>query len=78
MRLTRRVRTQPGGRDSISSIFGDEYQDQFVPTRRLFVYLRYIHITYPRGRVRQRPGGQDNIEGVSTRRHSVGLDVLTP
>ncbi|KAJ8583544.1 hypothetical protein M405DRAFT_937164 [Rhizopogon salebrosus TDB-379] len=45
---TRRVRTQPGGRDSISNIFGGELRDDFVPTRR----------------VRQRPGGQDNIEGL--------------
>ncbi|KAF8553417.1 hypothetical protein OG21DRAFT_1414408, partial [Imleria badia] len=46
---TRRVRTIPGGRDSIGNIFSDEETEQFVPTRR----------------VRQRPGGTDNIEGVS-------------
>jgi len=45
---TRRVRTQPGGRDSISNLFGGESQDRFVPTRK----------------VRQRPGGEDNIEGL--------------
>ncbi|KAG0705221.1 hypothetical protein DFH29DRAFT_908183 [Suillus ampliporus] len=46
---TRRVRTQPGGHDSIGNLFGDEPpQAQFVPTRK----------------VRQRPGGEDNIEGL--------------
>ncbi|KAF9232971.1 hypothetical protein BU15DRAFT_54467, partial [Melanogaster broomeanus] len=46
---TRRVRTTPGGVDSMGSIFSDDTQENFVPTRK----------------VRQRPGGADNIEGVS-------------
>ncbi|KAG2358697.1 hypothetical protein BDR07DRAFT_1611766 [Suillus spraguei] len=46
---TRRVRTQPGGHDSIGNLFGGEPpQAQFIPTRK----------------VRQRPGGEDNIEGL--------------
>ncbi|KAG1903971.1 uncharacterized protein F5891DRAFT_1016068 [Suillus fuscotomentosus] len=46
---TRRVRTQPGGHDSIGNLFGSEPpQAQFIPTRK----------------VRQRPGGEDNIEGL--------------
>lgn len=45
---TRRVRTQPGGHDSIGNLFGDEPLAQFIPTRK----------------VRQRPGGEDNIEGL--------------
>ncbi|KAG9318381.1 hypothetical protein JVU11DRAFT_472 [Chiua virens] len=45
---TRRVRTIPGGTDSIGSIFSHGDSEQFVPTRR----------------VRQRPGGEDNIEGL--------------
>ncbi|OJA14942.1 hypothetical protein AZE42_09381 [Rhizopogon vesiculosus] len=46
---TRRVRTRPGGHDSISTLFVDNSEDEeFVPTRR----------------VRQRPGGEDNIEGL--------------
>ncbi|OAX33658.1 hypothetical protein K503DRAFT_775391 [Rhizopogon vinicolor AM-OR11-026] len=46
---TRRVRTRPGGHDSISTLFVDNSKDEeFVPTRR----------------VRQRPGGDDNIEGL--------------
>ncbi|KAF4576870.1 hypothetical protein EYR36_000532 [Pleurotus pulmonarius] len=46
---SRRVRTVPGGKDSISSLLGSSGdQDDFKPTRR----------------VRQIPGGQDNINGV--------------
>ncbi|KAF8448064.1 hypothetical protein L210DRAFT_2834958 [Boletus edulis BED1] len=48
-RPTRRVRTIPGGADSIGHIFAkDEPTEQFIPTRR----------------VRQRPGGTDSIEGL--------------
>lgn len=46
---TRRIRTLPGGHDSIGNLFGGELpQTQFIPTRK----------------VRQRPGGEDNIEGL--------------
>ncbi|KAJ8699749.1 hypothetical protein PTI98_002840 [Pleurotus ostreatus] len=46
---SRRVRTVPGGKDSISSLLGSSGdQDDFKPTRR----------------VRQIPGGQDNINGI--------------
>lgn len=73
------MRTQPGGRDSISNLFGDETQDRFVPTRKyvMFVSLSIIPLIV-HNRVRQRPGGQDNIEGVSTRRDYVELRVLIP
>ncbi|KAG1756237.1 uncharacterized protein EDB91DRAFT_1091375 [Suillus paluster] len=48
---TRRVRTRPGGHDSIGNLFSDDSDEpkaQFIPTRK----------------VRQRPGGDDNIEGL--------------
>jgi hypothetical protein len=35
--------------------------------------LRRLLSTYPNYRVRQRPGGEDNIEGVSMRHNSVRL-----
>ncbi|SJL00165.1 uncharacterized protein ARMOST_03477 [Armillaria ostoyae] len=43
---SRRVRTEPGGKSSLGSFWGeDPAPEEFIPTRR----------------VRQRPGGQDNI-----------------
>jgi hypothetical protein len=71
------VRTQPGGRDSISNLFGGESQDRFVPTRK-YVTFGFGTLTpfILAGRVRQRPGGEDNIEGVSTRHDFIKLRVL--
>ncbi|PAV24390.1 hypothetical protein PNOK_0145800 [Pyrrhoderma noxium] len=48
IRPSRRVRTIPGGKDSIGALLGGDEEQEFKPTRR----------------VRQRPGGQDNIEGI--------------
>ncbi|KAF9066855.1 hypothetical protein BDP27DRAFT_1329861 [Rhodocollybia butyracea] len=46
---SRRVRTVPGGKDSLSGFWdSNDQQEEFKPTRR----------------VRQIPGGQDNISGI--------------
>lgn len=64
----RRVRTAPGGKDSISALFGSEDVDQeaFRPTRKLVydgVASNATKTLYDS--VRQAPGGQDSIGGVS-------------
>jgi len=46
---TRRVRTNPGGHDSLTNMFTDDSApEEFKPTRK----------------VRERPGGVDNVEGL--------------
>ena len=52
------------------------HTNDLFPLASTWCLLCCPHPTYPCGRVRQRPGGEDNIEGVSMRHVSVGLHVF--
>lgn len=62
----RRVRTQPGGRTSLSNLWDEgDATEEFKPTRR-YIHLcsahdRKVHCN----RVREGPGGEDHINNVS-------------
>lgn len=61
----RRVRTAPGGTSSLSNFWDPAEAETFKPTRRYVLdYILETCVKTVRQRVRQGPGGQDNIDQV--------------